>query len=228
MKRISFWASKHKTATRIFIVLAYIPLNILGLYLGTLLTESDVSLSPGYIYSVFLLIIATVFLYNKQFSYYKRKLADFSLGVLTFAGICFYGNQVSNQTPVFPFSGLTVAVSLSNYSNLTEIKKSNPSKEKLSKKEFKTLRKNIRKQKNDGSGTNVLLIVLTIIVALGLLALLASLSCTIACNGSEALAWIVLLLGTFGIVFLAVRIIRRIKKGPRKTEIKKEETVSTP
>jgi hypothetical protein len=228
MKRISFWASKNKTLTRIFFILAYIPLNILGLCLGNLLAESNLSFGPGYIYSVFLLIIATVFLYNNQFNYYKRKLADFSLGLLTFAGICYYGNHINNSNPVFPFSGSTVAISLSNHSNLTEIKVLNPSKEKLSKKEFKTLRKNIRKQKHDASGTNVLLIVLTILVALGLLYLLAALSCTIACNGSEALAWIVLLLGAFGIAFLTFRIIRRINKGPRNPRIKKEETVSIP
>jgi len=228
MKRISFWANKHKTATRIFIVLAYIPLNILGLYLGTLLAKSNLSFGPVYIYSVFLLIIATVFLYDKQFSYYKRKLADFSLGLLTFAGICYYGNQINNSNPVFPFSGLTVAVSLSNNSNLSEIIKSNPSGEKLSKKEFKSIKKNIRKQKRDGSENKVLLIVITIVVAVALLSLLASLSCTIACNGSEALAWVVLLLGTFGIAFLVFRIIRRINKGPRKPEVKKEETVSIP
>ena len=228
MRKISFWASKHKKATRLLIVLAYFPLNFLAIYLGSLLSESNFFFAPYFIYTVFILIITTIFLYNNRFSYYKRKFADFSLGLLTFLGICYYGNQVSNQTPVFPFSGLTVAVSLSNHSNLIETKELTPFKEKISKKEFKVLKKNIRQQKDNGSGKNVLLIVLTIILAAGLIALIASLSCTIACNGSEALAWIVLLLGTFGIVFLAVRIIRRINKGPRNPQVKKEETASTP
>lgn len=228
MKRISFWASKHKMPTRIFIVLAYIPLNFLAIYLGSLLAESNFFFSPSFIYSVFILFITTVFLYNNRFSYYKRKLADFTLGLLTFLGICYYGNQVSNQTPVFPFSGLTVAVSLSNHSKLKETKEANPFKEKISKKEFKNLKKNIREQKENGSGKNVLLIVLTILLALGLLYLLAILSCSIACNGSEALAWIVLLFGTFGIVFLTFRIIRRIKKDSHSPLLKKDETESTP
>jgi uncharacterized membrane protein len=104
---------------------------------------------------------------------------------------------------------------------MTQEKVSNPSltnKQTWSKKEIRqSVRAIIKKQKTaEGSGTKVILIVVTILVSLLLVFLLAGLSCSIACSGSEALAYVVFFLGTFGIVFGAVRIIKSIqKKKPR-------------
>ena len=64
--------------------------------------------------------------------------------------------------------------------------------------------------RNPGGAGKAALILLTIVVALALLYLVAALSCSIACSGAEGLAFTVALLGTGGVVFLTVVVIRRI------------------
>ena len=56
---------------------------------------------------------------------------------------------------------------------------------------------------------------MSVIIAAGLLLLLAGLSCEISCSGSEGAAIAVGLLGTGLIIFLLVRVIQRINRGPR-------------
>ena len=90
------------------------------------------------------------------------------------------------------------------------------------KQEFKTQLKNYVAAKlsgNKAGGDRAGLIILAIIGALGLLYLLAALSCGIACNGAEGLAIAVLILGTAGIIWGLIAVIRAIKRG-RKKEMK--------
>ena len=85
---------------------------------------------------------------------------------------------------------------------------------KLSQKEklkmIKDQVRTVKQNKDTTKGEKTALIILSVLIAIGLLLGLAALSCSISCGGSEALAIIVALAGTFLIVFLLVRIIKRI------------------
>jgi hypothetical protein len=96
-------------------------------------------------------------------------------------------------------------------------------KKKLLKKQVKE----IKTAKDISQGGKIALIFLSILVALGLLYLLAALSCSIACNASGGLALVVAVLGTTGIIILLAFVIRAItgKKKKKKPAIIKEEAV---
>ena len=75
------------------------------------------------------------------------------------------------------------------------------------------------KEEGDKAG----LLILAIVGAAGLFFLVAALSCSLACNGSDAAAIVVLLLGTAAIVLGLLAVIRSINRKKRqKTEIKTE------
>jgi threonine/homoserine/homoserine lactone efflux protein len=60
--------------------------------------------------------------------------------------------------------------------------------------------------------SHALAIMLTIIAALGLAVLLSGLACSISCNGSGTLAIVILIVGTAGIVWGAVALIKSFSK----------------
>ena len=221
MKQISFWAKQHPVFTRWLIVVLYLPLNLLAINTGKQLREVGIEVSTLFLDTSVLLTLSAILLYKNKASYYYRKSLDVTLIAATFMIVCFYGNQLGQKHLYIPFSQPTAAVTTIYPSLITPQKVSNPSltnKQTWSKKEIRqSVRAIVKKQKTaEGSGSKAILIVVTILVSLLLVFLLTGLSCSIACNGSEALAYIVFLLGTFGIVFGAVRIIKSIqKKKPR-------------
>ena len=68
-----------------------------------------------------------------------------------------------------------------------------------------------------------LLSILTIIVALGVLFLIAALSCSIACSGSDAMALLVGVAGLAAVIVFTRLVLRRIKFGPKKKDVTVEE-----
>lgn len=80
--------------------------------------------------------------------------------------------------------------------------------------------KTIKRDPNTSKSQKTLLIILSVFVAVFLLLILAAGSCSISCSGSEGIATIVFLGGTFLLVFLLVHIIKRINhpKAARKKE----------
>ena len=87
---------------------------------------------------------------------------------------------------------------------------------------LKTQLKEIRKADDMSKGEKVALIILSVIVALGLLALVGSAACTLSCNGSDAAALIVAIGGTALVVWLLISVIRRINSKTRKKRSKSE------
>jgi hypothetical protein len=53
------------------------------------------------------------------------------------------------------------------------------------------------------------------LIAVGLIGLVAALSCNLSCSGSEAAALLLLIFGTGLIIFLLVKVIKRINDGPK-------------
>lgn len=224
MKQVSYWASNHIAAARLIIILLYIPLNILGYITGSLLWDVEIELSASFINVIALLVVLLFMGYRKKASFFRRKTFEFAMGVCTFCIICFYGNQARSTSFYIPYSNSTHAVSL------IEKQSSSVEKEKIkTKKETRQLKKEWKKQlrkiapdeKGEKVWVKILLIVLTVAVAIVLLYGLALLACTLSCNGAEAAAWLVGILGLAGIiagVFFVIRgIVGRKKKGVKQS-----------
>jgi len=67
-------------------------------------------------------------------------------------------------------------------------------------------------------GWKIALIILTILVAAGLIYVFLALGCAIACSGSEALAIVVVLLGSAATIFGAIKLIQYISGKKRRKE----------
>jgi len=218
MKQISYWARSHKTAARIILILLYIPLNIAGLLTGYLLQETGVSFTANFIYTLIILVLAVYFFYPAKATYYKRKIFEGVMITCTYLMICFYGNQLNNPAPVFPFSSSTQAVSYTiNHRGIQPV--SNDPGKTLTKKELrKELKQSFRQKKEMKKGWKIALIILTILVAAGLIYVFLALGCAIACSGSEALAIVVVLLGSAATIFGAIKLIQYISGKKRRKE----------
>lgn len=242
MKKISYWAKNHIWQSRLLIILIYILLNVNGIFTGKLLNEVNVII-PGiyFIVCIIFTIVLCIFYPERNAKpgvsssalYLRRKLFDFSLGAVTFLMIIYAGNnwknlfaksesaQASNiihvpkDTVIYnnPLIKNFIAVIKSMDVN----KLSQREKLKLIKDQIKT----IKHDKDTSNGSKALLITLSIIIALFLLFGLAGISCSLSCSGSEALAIIVGIGGTFLIIFFLIRIIKRITN----SHVKKKEEI---
>lgn len=233
MKQLSFWAQQHKWAARIIIVAIYFLLNVIGFFLGDVLTAAEITL-PGYLPYLLTIPFLAVFLFypnRKEKARYKnfyrsRKTADAALAGITFLLIICMSNRLSEQHEwhIMAAHSASVTPAPKNVEETNDRKKSIQPKKKndFSIKQIKKeLRKNLQtlrkeyKAAADSGKTG--LVVLSVLVALLLLYLLVVLSCSIACSGSEGLAWAVFIIGTGLIVLLLVRTIRRINRRTVKT-----------
>lgn len=136
--------------------------------------------------------------------------------------ICFTGNQANLSTPFYPLATRTAGyIPAANHfvfnSTALPAIDGNVSKKlnrKIARKQIRQFVQRFRKSYRDKSqGEKIALIALTVVGAFLLLLVLVGISCNIACGGAEALAYVVFFAGTFGIVFLAVRLIQRISRG---------------
>jgi hypothetical protein len=242
MKKISYWAKKHIWQCRLLIILIYILLNVIGIFTGKLLNKVNVVIPELYFIACIIFTIALWILYPDRQNakpgvassalYVRRKLFDFSLGAVTFLMIIYAGNnwrhlfgesesvQASNIIHLSKDSAIYNNPLIKNF--IAVIKSMNVNKlgqrEKL--KLIKDQIKTIKHDKDTSKGEKTVLIILSVIIALGLLIGLAALSCSISCSGSEALALIVGLGGTFLIIFFLARIIKRISNPSLKKERK--------
>jgi len=250
MKKISLWARTHKWPTRFIIVAIHAILIIIAFNTGILFNELNVYV-PATTFFVFTgIFLAAVFSYpsrskkNRASSaaafYFRQKSCDFIMAASSFCIIVYFGNHEKNifQSNSEIQAAVTRPVSLpgdsamKTYKSIAAFKASLKDEhgKNLSWKEKKKLLtqqvKAIKKAKDISPGGKVALIILSVIVALGLIALLAALSCSIACGGADALAIIVMALGTAGIIFLLVRVIRNIT-GKEKKQKKDDPPSST-
>ena len=243
MRKLSVWASSHPWMTRCLIFLLYIPLNVLGIITGDLLYDFGWVL-PGYFLLLLLLIVVLVVFHyptrkcaiDKNTFYKRRKLLDLTLAVCTFCMVCFTGNQKNAEKPFsLTTSVISVPVAIPAITiNEDGIKKKNSfSKPNVTKKETRrkarAFLKQVRKKYKDLSdGEKILLIFLSVLVAVALVVLLAGLACSIACAGSEALAYVVFFLGTGAVVFFLVKIIQKIVRKSRTKQSEKKPVPTNP
>jgi hypothetical protein len=228
MKPLSYWARSHSLTAVFLIVFIKIALVILSVNLGVSLAESGIYLSLAALTIPVLIIVIICFLYpgragNREFgdSFAFRKFCDFSFAACCFVLFTYAANTLDNKPLAFmntygsvPFKDPTAEQILSSLKHRD--------KSSLTKTEKKILRLEFKKQvklyakytllgKSD-EASETSLIILTIVAALGLLGLLSVLVCNLSCNGAEAAAVIVGVLGLAGIVWGTVVVIKRISK----------------
>jgi hypothetical protein len=221
MRVVSLYAKNYKWLARFLIVLVLYPvLNVSGWALGIILDVEGIQFNnSGFYILVFAtLVIAATYPYKKHTSsYHRRKISDALLASISFCFIVLTGNHFSSGSQ---YQNINPAQASSQISIQT-IEKPSKEKKKAAKKFLRNL---VKKYKHAGDGEKALLIILTILVALIVVYLLAALSCSIACGGMEALAYVVFILGLGGIVFGVVKIIEKIS---RKSKKKKAEMQSS-
>lgn len=243
MKQVSLWARNHQWKARITMIIAWIILTALAIFIGTTLTGLNITLSSTTLLIIVATFFATVFYYpsrsQKTFHgsntfYIRQKICDFLLAVCSFYMILYSANKPNT---IFQESDNIYAASIepslakdSSAKTYRSIKEFSISikdadgkmlKWKERKKLLKQQVKAIKRSSDLSNGEQALLIVVSILVALGLFLLVASLACSLSCNGSGAAAVLVMLAGTGLIVFLLVLAIRGIqgKKKKRKEKI---------
>jgi uncharacterized membrane protein len=242
MRKISLWAKQHRFPAIVSLVLIKLSLALIAFYLGSSLLDLNIHIPFMVCIIALIVLIGAAWLYpshkltglsKKQF-YIRQKSCDFIVGACSFVMI---GTLVNNNLPM-PGSAIAFASNVVTKTTPTaeEILASLQYRDKstLTKQEKRILRVEFKRQvkiyaiakvtgNKKGAGKAILMI-LTIIAAIGLLSLLAGLACSLSCNGSDAAALVVGILGTAFIIWGCIVLINRISRGPKK----KKEISSEP
>ena len=247
MKKLSFWARNHTWSARFIIVFSFVLLNIAGIVTGILLNDLNVMV-PSAVLALSVIIYFTGFLFYPSKSekrkitadwfYKKQKACDIILAASTFFMIVCISNGQFRSLQYFPLlraattskpilpadSALKTYKSIAAFSALLKNEDGKSLKWKEKKKLLKEQIRAIKKSDEPSKGGKVVLIILSVIVALGLIGLVASLACSLSCNGSDAAAVIVGIGGAALVIFLLVVAIRAIT-GKKKKERKNPEAI---
>lgn len=229
MRSLSLWAKYHVVTARIIIIISHCILIWIGYFLGNQLSHLGIALSPLWTYFLIALFFVTAALYpsgRSSKNYVKRKLCDFLAVACGFLLTISVVNNLNRSTAIYQTAEAVVPINPSSYKyaqakNLLE-QFEKGEKTKFTLKEKRVIRKEFKYQllryakaklvgnKNDTGDAAA--IVLVCIAAAGLFFLLIGLACSLSCNGSEAAAWAVFILGTVAIVWGSVAIIRSINR----------------
>lgn len=234
MKKISYWAKTHKWPARIVIIVSFILLTTLGLIAGRLMADLGIFISSAALFAFASAYFCAAMLYpakenkssGKHISsfYFKQKSCDLLLAASTFCMIVYVGNrpeslfqhtQPLNATVITEPSLPTDSVS-KNYKSIKDFNASmqdengNMLKWKERKKLLKQQVKEIKKANDLSDGEKTLLVILSVLVAAGLLALVVAASCNLSCSGSEGAAVLVGVGGTVAIIILLIIVIKAI------------------
>ena len=228
MKQISFWAKDHKFVSRILIIFGFFFLNITGLFLGDLLHSTDVRFSPLFCFIATVMFISGTIFYpskknkKKYADFYRRqKLADGVLIFSTFLLLIYFGNSVNENRirisqPVYGISIMPYSRAISSGSPVSiHAGKSSLSKKSVKKTFHKRIKDFRKRYKNSTETEKTILIVLCLLAGGAAIVLLMGLCCSLACSGAEGLALVVGIVGGAGIIFGLIKLIQRIKRGPK-------------
>lgn len=228
MRKLSLWAKFHPAYARIIIVISHCLLIWIGYFFGVQLFKTNISLSPLWLYlfiGIFFIAGAT-YPSGKRGNYAKRKTYDLIVACCSFLMVLCVSNQLNAPVGVSETVQATTVINPSPY-KYAEAKKlleqfKNGEKTKFTSKEKRVIRKEFNyqlvqyaKAKVTGdkkSGEEVAFIILACIAAVGLFYLVMALACTLSCNGSDAAAVIVGVLGTAAIIFGLIAVIRAIRR----------------
>ncbi|MEO6455612.1 MAG: hypothetical protein ABIN97_16140 [Ginsengibacter sp.] len=235
MKKISLWAKQHKSIARFLVVTIKLALAFMAYYLGDLFYKSQVHIPLTWVFIAAIISIGAAILYpSKKFNslskhqfYVRQKSCDFILAAGSFIIITTIVNNQATIKPSMVLGSIAstikparskardilASLSYRDKSSLTRVEKRVLKKEFLKQLKIYAIAKVTHDKE---SANNALPIMLTIIAALGLFVLLASLACSLSCSGSETAAAIVFFLGLAGIIWGTVALIKHINKRQRK------------
>lgn len=246
MRKISFWAKTHKWPARIIIIVSFLVLNVLGILIGFFLTDLNISLSAFLLLLFSFIYMIGVFMYpakwekgkkiNAHVFYIRQKACDFMLAASTFGMFIYLGNHPEKIFQGYPSLNAAIIInpslpkdsitkgykSISAFSASMKDKDGNQLKWKERRKLLKEQVKGIKKTNDLSKGQKTFLTILSVIIALGLLFLLASLACDLSCAGSDAAAVAVGLGGAALIIFLLTLAMRGIY-GKKKKKLNTEQ-----
>ena len=238
MRNLSIWAFRHAIAARLVIIFSQLMLAILAVLLANQLAILDIHFPLWWMYLGFALFFISWFAYSRirresAWRFAKQKILDFLLTALGFLLVMLLADQL-NQ-PNYSSSAVNAATFVKDppaYKNpeaeklLKAFKSGEKTKftakeKRILKKEFKYQLKKyaleeITGKKSDAGQTA--LIVLTILVAVGLWLLIASLACEVSCSGSDAGAVIIVIIGTAAIIWGTVAVIKAINRGAKRRQ----------
>jgi hypothetical protein len=214
MRKISAFAYRHFVVAQILITISHVLLLCLAMQLAGLLDSFNIFLSPQILVISLSLFVLIAFAFKTNKNYYRKRFKYFSYGLILFVCICcFYSNDSNVRYNTYFTAGGT-------FTNPVERTVSKAQHRKEWRKAFKEIKSEIKASK--GNTGKTFAIIGVVLGALALLAIVAVLSCSLACNGSGALALLVALAGSFGVVLLMTRIIKKINNKKPETEVKEK------
>lgn len=240
MKKISFWAKTHKRTARILIVVSFILLNGLGIFIGISLTDIKISIPAIAMIFCCTVYLIALFIYpskadkGKKMStarfYLKQKSCDLILVASSFFMFIYVSNHpqvlfqqysILKASVNIPFSLPKDSVtrtfkSIKDFSASMKDESGKTLKWKERKKLLKDQIRGIKKSNDLSDGAKAGLIILSVLVALGLLILIGALACNLSCSGSDGAALLLGIGGTALVIFLLVITIRAINQKNKK------------
>ena len=226
MKRMSIWASTHRTLSWIIITICHIVIYYAAMYIGGLLDRLGLNLTIAFLLTVFFAGIFCFILYpgksDHTKSYVLRKTCELTLGLSCFLCHCFMYNNNNRVSKFNTYTALQGSFSFSK----REVKKDSitPATKMFTKKEIRQEKQNLRKlfyhfqkeQKDDSGGKIFALIGIIILAFLGL-TVVAALACSLSCNGAGAAGALIGIVGVVAVIWLAVWGIKKLfRKKPEK------------
>ena len=248
MKKISIWAKDHKWSARFLIIASFIVLNALAILTGVLLSSIGISVPLTVMllfagaYCAAFIVYPSRSLRRKKLTaakfYVRQKSCDLILAGSTFFMIVYMANHPDRLFQYGPAINAAVASnsslpgdstvktykSIAAFTASMKDEKGNLLKWKERKKLLKEQVKAIKNADEPSKGGKIALIILSVLVAIGLISLIAALACSLSCGGSDVAAVIVGLGGTALVIWLLINMIRNIN-GKKKKKIKEPEKV---
>lgn len=211
MKTASHWAKHNIRSARLIIILSEVLLFLLAVRLGLILLHSGIHL-PGIAVFVplFLFCVSILMHYysetlrkqRRSRQYLRQRVAFFLVGISMFLLTVFFVSSEKLLT-------WNTYSSLSGRETSLLIKPAafpaNHFSEAAAKKADRLLRK-MRKHHSLAGLYVALIIVATVLIALTI----ATLSCSISCNGNEVLGTLLLIFGVGGVIVLCVFLVKGI------------------
>jgi ABC-type multidrug transport system fused ATPase/permease subunit len=242
-KAISYWGKDHPTLTRLILILLNGILCILALALGLLAFLYEVEIPGSVKYILAGLAVLSLLIYPSKYanihfikySYWRRKRMDFILSFLGFLLLATLFNgflseaSKLNQEPAYAqqvvYKPKTFKEKWKQKVNGFPMVKEYRAFKKQIKQEARLLQKELKvSNQNDESWKAIVLTLLILIGAYLAGSLIALLACSLACNGSEALALIVLVFGWLAVIYLGFIGIRASFRRYNKKQVKKEKS----
>ncbi len=237
MKNISRWAAAPVQAARALIISIRFLLIVIAIWSGLLLSGENYFLPYSETLIICLLgLLLGIGFYpsfkekHKRHSYIRQKFCDFLLPLCSFVLITAVVNNLDNATSVSP---IYAAVTVHGKPTAASILAAHKKRADLTRQEKRILKKEFYHQLSvyaaaklrgdSAQAGEAWKVALAIVGLLGLFFLLASLACSLSCNGSDAAAVIVAVLGLVGLIWGFIAVLKAIKRGPRPPTHEKDE-----